>query len=798
MAGVLDGCADAVLAADPRGRLLFANLSALNLFGLDPDRPGDHAARDLIADLPDLAADTQANDLERTVIHGDNAGLPVSVSIRPLSLPSGGVVLTCRNIDQRKRIEQAHQEQAQRLRTIIDNVSDVVYTLSLDGMFTFVSPTWTRILGHAPEEVTGRHFQDFVHPDHLPACMDYLQEVLESDGPVHEITYLIRRADGAWRWNASKANLVRDSRGTPLYIVGVGADIHDQVLAEEMLQKALERGQELESIIERGPVVVLVWLNEPGWPLEYVTQNVGQFGFDAASLLEGRQSWDDIIHPDDAGDVRQRLVENAELGVAEYTLTYRIITAYGHERWVEDRVRTISRDESGPLTFQSLVFDVTVRMEAELALRRTHDELEERVDERTRELAAAEKSLLEERGRLYNLLETLPAMVTLQDAEYNLTYANRYFREAFGNPEDGPCYRLFAGRDTPCPGCSSKRILASGQTLSHEFTAENGKVYEIHGHIFPDTDNTPLVLKLGFDVTAHKRALAQLEESEARFRAIVSDQTELICRFTSDGVITFANPALARYLGLEEDSLAGMSIYQKTYGLSRTRVESRLGRLDPANPVLTQEMEFPAPDGEMCWQQWTVRALFDPRGKVLGYQAVGRDVTEARRQKDRIRHLAMHDPLTNLPNRTLFMDRLKLAMRRSDRKRRLTALLYADLNDFKKVNDSLGHMAGDKTLKEAAQRIQNALRAMDTVARIGGDEFVVLLQDIENNLEIESVAWRIIKAFEADFNGIRLGVSLGIAIYPKDGRDTDTLLSKADKAMYTVKQAGSSAYAYVK
>ena len=186
------------------------------------------------------------------------------------------------------------------------------------------------------------------------------------------------------------------------------------------------------------------------------------------------------------------------------------------------------------------------------------------------------------------------------------------------------------------------------------------------------------------------------------------------------------------------------------------------------------------------------------QGKVLGCFAVTTDITEHKLTEERIQRVANHDSLTGLPNLLLFNDRLGHAISLAKRDSRRFALLYLDLDKFKPVNDTLGYAAGDELLQFVAARIRRQVRESDTVARIGGDEFAVILPDIARREEAETVARKIVAAVAAPFElGAQkrrtdIGTSIGIAVYPADGADADALVGAADAAMYSAKQAGNS------
>jgi diguanylate cyclase (GGDEF)-like protein len=174
------------------------------------------------------------------------------------------------------------------------------------------------------------------------------------------------------------------------------------------------------------------------------------------------------------------------------------------------------------------------------------------------------------------------------------------------------------------------------------------------------------------------------------------------------------------------------------------------------------------------------------------------DVTQRKSSEEEIRRLAYHDSLTGLPNRTLFYDRLKVAMVQARRSRKGLAVMFLDLDRFKEVNDSLGHSMGDALLKVAGERLNGLLRKGDTVSRMGGDEFLLMLPETSRHEDAARIARKILDAFQEPFavggHEIRITTSIGIALYPEEGEDADTLMKKADIAMYRAKEMGRNNY----
>lgn len=191
---------------------------------------------------------------------------------------------------------------------------------------------------------------------------------------------------------------------------------------------------------------------------------------------------------------------------------------------------------------------------------------------------------------------------------------------------------------------------------------------------------------------------------------------------------------------------------------------------------------------------------FDSEGKPIKVIGAIQDITSLKLNEDKIKHMAYHDPLTNLPNRLLFFDRLTNAINRSKRTRTKIAVLFFDMDNFKRINDTLGHSIGDELLVETGKRIISCMREYDTVARLSGDEFAVLLQNIERNEDMLSIVTRIQQKFSLPFfltdSTIELSTSIGIAMYPEDGNTPEELLKNADTAMYKAKEQGRNKYLF--
>jgi diguanylate cyclase (GGDEF)-like protein/PAS domain S-box-containing protein len=199
------------------------------------------------------------------------------------------------------------------------------------------------------------------------------------------------------------------------------------------------------------------------------------------------------------------------------------------------------------------------------------------------------------------------------------------------------------------------------------------------------------------------------------------------------------------------------------------------------------------------WLQLTSKTVDrDKNGKALSIVGIQMDITEQKEAQQKLAFMATHDDLTGLPNRTLFMDRLKLALARTQRSGKQLAVLFLDLDKFKDVNDTLGHSIGDRLIKMVAEQLSLCLRKSDTIARMGGDEFMLLLPEINHDQDVENVARKIINMiqipFTMDHHILQVTTSIGIALYPQDGDDAETLIKNADIAMYCAKDMSGNAF----
>lgn len=346
----------------------------------------------------------------------------------------------------------------------------------------------------------------------------------------------------------------------------------------------------------------------------------------------------------------------------------------------------------------------------------------------------------------------------------------------------------------------------SGQrfTVEYRIITQAGLIKWVHerGIAVPDEQGELVIEGFIEDITAQRETVQAQKEAELRYRNIFEHASEGIFQTTPEGRYLAANPALARLYGYPSAAALmnglddiGRQLYVKSSQRERFRQ-----LMEQQGEVLNFESEVYRQDGTRIWISENAHIVRDSDGRVLYYEGTVQDVSERRRYQEELERQANHDMLTGLPNRILLADRVQQEIARAARLGYYLVVVFIDLDNFKFINDSLGHAAGDELLKEIASRLQRCVRGSDTVARLGGDEFVLLLGDHFRTSTVISQLKRVLSEIGQPVmlsgREFHVGASLGVAVYPADGEDSDTLLKHADTAMYAAKNHGRNNFQF--
>ena len=408
-----------------------------------------------------------------------------------------------------------------------------------------------------------------------------------------------------------------------------------------------------------------------------------------------------------------------------------------------------------------------------------------------------ERQLRISQERLLSIMNHSTSMITLKDLSGRYQFANRRFEELFGlAPEEAvgkTDAMLFPGRLADQFRNRELDALRSNKALENEdqFYWNDKEVYlQTVRFALRDVDNVAYAIcTQATDVTDRVRA-----EHQLRLAARVFDRSSEGIMVTDPELkILTVNNAFTSVTGYAPEEAIGQTPTLLGSGRHGSDFYREMWEQIVRQGWWQGEIWNQRKSGDIYPEWLTINTVYDKDGAILNYVGVFSDISVVKDSQRRVEFLATHDALTALPNRTLFLDRIRQSIARAERSQFGFAILFLDLDNFKIVNDSLGHDAGDDLLCQVAQRLRVGLRAADTVARFGGDEFAILLEGADYH-EADTSAARLIEALSLPImvlgHPVHVGVSIGISMYPQDGADAQTLLKSADTAMYQAKGSG--------
>ncbi|MFT2090648.1 EAL domain-containing protein [Paraglaciecola sp. 2405UD69-4] len=293
----------------------------------------------------------------------------------------------------------------------------------------------------------------------------------------------------------------------------------------------------------------------------------------------------------------------------------------------------------------------------------------------------------------------------------------------------------------------------------------------------------------------------QVNLDSIQAKMVFNTTQESIVITDKESHIINVNPAFESITGYKIDEIKGKKIEILRSNQHSPAFYSEMKRTYTQSGFWSGEIINKAKNGDFFPVYLNISAVRDNQGEIIQYVGVLTDISVIKQSQDKIKYLANHDALTGLPNRTLFADRLEHALQESRRSKKQLAILFIDLDRFKIVNDGLGHNVGDAILVEVAKRFTSVLRSVDTIARIGGDEFIIIVQDLDSALSAAKVAENLIRSVKEEIivenHKITVGASVGISIYPTDGHSADELIRQADIAMYDAKENGRNTHRFI-
>ena len=720
---------------------------------------------------PDGEVRVVYNDFEMS---RDEEGRPVKISG------------TVQDITGREKMREELRDSEARYRSLVELSPDAVVVHS-GGEVVYVNAAGVKLYGaSSPAEIIGKNPLDFVHPDYREAVQARMAGHVEKGGPAPLMEQKYIRADGSII-DVEVSGVPINYDGKPAAQVVI-RDITGRKRVEAALRESEKR---FSALIRHGWDIVSIL--EPDGTIRYESPAIERvLGYKPEEMVGTNAFY--YLHPDDAEMVADKYREGVANDESVVPIEARFLCADGSYKHLEAVSNFLVEDPD----VQGVIInsrDITERKEAEEALRNSEAQFRSLVQNMPGILA-----VLDARGNTRYLLNPPGARVLDYNDEERLKM--NVLAEVV-HPDERERARALLQKALSAPGFTTPPTVFRARTGDGSWRW----LTVICTNLLEDPSVEGLVVS-AWDVTEQKEAEEALRESEDRFRQLFTQSVDILVVHDGDGRIFDCNGAACCALGYSREEMLSLSIQdldRNTLPEEERRARrmnggtlwqrALAGDLGVQDTVVKTELrrkngsEFPA----------EIRVGGVDYGGRRMILASTRDVSERRRLEERLVHQATHDPLTDLPNRRMFMDDLEHVIERARQQGTNAVVLFVDLDDFKQVNDTFGHEAGDRLLVTVAKRLKGCLRPDDTATRLGGDEFVVVFKDISSEAEAARATKRIREAlsspFELDGQKISLTASVGVALAEPNVRpelQAEDLFKEADAAMYRAKKAGKN------
>lgn len=677
--------------------------------------------------------------------------------------------------------------------------------------YQFANSPYAERVGCRLEQLTGRCPTEILPPQQAKTLLTHVRQCLATQ---QEIVF-----EEVWNLPSAAKTPRRSSVGRTILSPLPGSELERCVLcmsmdlaAQQPIQRAWQQNEaRLQATASSLPGVIgRVRIQTDGtWRIESL--NGGDsvpWGIDLALLMQDSEQFWARVHPDDVPPLEAAIATATENCVPQ-TFEWRMACQPGQFRWVQANGR-FSMDEWGDCIWDGVILDVTQRKQVEQALHNliastaavTGDELFRVLVHHLAKALNVDRVVVTQKRQ--NRLQTLavwaddeylpnfeydpantPCEWVLRDGEY---YQAQGIQQIFPDDQDLV--------DMNVDGYYGVRLESSRQDILGHLCILNTQP------LAPVTHYAGVLSVFASRVVAElerQQAEAALREREALYRLLAENMSDLVCQHTLVGQFLYVSPSCQAILGYEAEALVGCNWLDLVHPEDRDRLQESLRTEIASGQTLTLVYRIRHCDGHYIWLETVISPVQATQEGVMQIQSASRAITARLEAEETLRFKALHDDLTGLPNRNLLTERLDLALKRL--KRNPTdqfAVLFLDLDRFKVINDSLGHLAGDELLVHVSQTLQALVRDMDVAARLGGDEFVVLLESIDGLQSAFNVADRIIEVLQIPFalgdREVCITASMGIVMGSAIHQHAADLLRDADIAMYRAKAAGGNRY----
>ncbi len=693
-------------------------------------------------------------------------------------------------LEESEKNKDALADAHQKLEVLFDFLPDPAFAIDQEGQVTMWNRAMEELTGIKIRDILGKSNCEYAIPFYgkrrpLPIdlvlsdsneAQKYYKNISFNNDTIFTEEYCPQLGVNG-TYLSSKSSPLLDRKGCIMGAIQITRDISELKAKEDAIRESEEKYRNIIQSIEDGYFEVDISGNFNFFN-RYLHQSVGY----SANEMMG-MSYRKVMDGENGEKVLRAFNRVYTTGKPVKEFGWYVTRKDGSKMFVESTILPI-RNNGEIIGFRGLIRDISERKKAEEALQNSETNLQKQVK------------------YLNTLINNLNEMFITYDLQGQISFVNRRSYDVLGYFPDevlGKKVADFIVKEHKYLVLQAiQERLTNGGESSYELPLihKDGKTRIIKLNASPIVDEKGTItggMVLAEDVTASKMAEEQLRFSEARYRAIVEDQTELICRFLPNGSITFVNLAYCRYFSQEKNLVYGTNFIDIVYTDDKDMVRKCIGSLSPRSPVKAIEHRIQMPDGTVRWQHWTHRAIFNDHGTLIDYQSVGSDITERKLAEDQLKYLSRHDTLTGLFNRFHFEEQMKYF---EHSQAAPMGLIMCDVDGLKLVNDTLGHDEGDELLRAVAHVISRSFRKNDIVARVGGDEFAILLPASKRRV-VESAVNRIkesIRLYNQEHPKVPLSISMGCAVRYDTNVTMLELYQEADNNMYREKlHSGQSA-----
>jgi diguanylate cyclase (GGDEF)-like protein/PAS domain S-box-containing protein len=672
----------------------------------------------------------------------------------------------------------ARQQQSQERFVLSQRFANIgTWDWNIQSGELFWSEQIAPLFGYAVGELetTYDNFLGAVHEEDRQSVVDAVNACVERDLP-YEIEHRVVWPNGTVRWVLERGGTVKDNQGKPLHMLGVVQDITQRIELDEALRQERDFA---EGMIETAQAIVLV-LDTDGRIVRFNPYLEEISGYRQDEVIGS--DWFEIFIPEHDQEHIRNMFKKAVNDIQTRGYINPIISKSGESHYIEWYDKTLKNSDGEVIGLLATGQDITERLDAQERLKKSEEQFR-------------------------NIVENSIEWIWEIDRNGRFTYVSPQAERLLGYRVDEFIGKAMFEIMPPDEIERIGRIFQMHLSTRKPVKELEGVVLHKDGHeVLIETNATPILdgegELTGFrginrDITERRKA-----EKERRLAAMVLENTpEGVMITDSELNVISINPAFTRTTGYSAEEMIGQRPTKLSSGRHDTSFYKEMWHSIAETGRWQGEIWNRRKDGEIYPEWLNISAIKDQYGHITNYASIFSDISTQEHVRKRLHNLAYYDALTRLPNRELFHDRLENALIQSRRHHSHVGLIFLDMDRFKNINDTLGHRVGDEFLKMTAERLKQCVRDTDTVSRLGGDEFTIILPDIHSSNDVASIAEKIVNSFSAPItmeNGHELfsSTSIGISIYPEDGEEADLLIKNADTAMYRAKEAGRGTYQF--